>query len=177
MLLCHTTNYSRLFHFTVLIPLLKSPSKLHLPDHHKTKPNPISHLFGFQCMELNSFPLLLTLLSCSKSHDAYGVPITRLPRYSTLDSTIISWAISLWHNKHKQLQEIKIKSNNVFTQVPQIAKQGNHKLATYGMLAGLLLNRYSFSKQYQCQVSWGTSNTQDRRQNNLNEPRSISIVH
>lgn len=37
---------------------------------------------------------------------------------STLDSTIISWATSLWHNKNKELQEIKIKSHNVFTQVP-----------------------------------------------------------
>lgn len=37
---------------------------------------------------------------------------------STLDSTIISWATSLWHNKNKKLQEIKIKSHNVFTQVP-----------------------------------------------------------
>lgn len=63
---------------------------------------------------------------------------------STLDSTIISWAISLWHNKHKQQQEIKIKSINVFTQVPQVAKQGNRKLLTYGMLAGLLPKRVFF---------------------------------
>lgn len=35
-------------------------------------------------MEMNEFPLLLTLLSLSKSRDAYGVPITSLPRYCIL---------------------------------------------------------------------------------------------
>ena len=79
-----TTTTSRLFHFTILIPLLKSTSKLHLPDCHKTKPNSISHVFGFLCMEMNEFPMLLTLLSHSKPRDAYGVPITRLPRYCIL---------------------------------------------------------------------------------------------
>lgn len=93
---------------------------------------------NFLCSSLSFLALSLMMLMECQSLVFLGTAS------STLDSTIISWATSLWHNKHKQRQEIKIKSNNVFTQVPQVAKQGNRKLITYGMLAGLVPNRYFF---------------------------------